>query len=172
MEPTSVSRPFMPGYGTLAPDEGTGLLPWSWAEERLATSHDYWLASVTPEGRPHVQAVWAVLFDERLWFSSAIGSRKARNLRHTPYCSLATDRAVQPVVVEGPVELVTDLDLLARMVEAENTKYATAYGMEMFDPAENSCFALRPERVFGLDANDFTGSPTRWTFRRPSAPSQ
>ena len=29
------SRPYMPGYGLLGPDEGTGLLPWSWAEERL-----------------------------------------------------------------------------------------------------------------------------------------
>jgi pyridoxamine 5'-phosphate oxidase-like protein len=164
MDPTSVSRPLMPGYGTLGAHEGTGLLPWSWAEDRLASSHDYWLATVTPGGRPHVMVVWAVLLDDRLWFSSANGSRKARNLRHAPYCSLATDQPAEPVVAEGPVELVTDLEQLARLVEAENSKYGTSYGIEMFDPAENSCFALTPERVFGLDAADFTGSPTRWTF--------
>jgi hypothetical protein len=40
------SRPHMPGYGLLGPDQGSGLLPWSWAEERLSASHDYWVATV------------------------------------------------------------------------------------------------------------------------------
>jgi hypothetical protein len=35
------SRPSMPGYGIVGPDEGRGLLPWSWADERLTASHDY-----------------------------------------------------------------------------------------------------------------------------------
>ena len=35
----------MPGYGTLPATEGGGLLPWSWAEERLIRSHDFWLAN-------------------------------------------------------------------------------------------------------------------------------
>ena len=43
------SRPHMPGYGTLGPDQGTGLLPWSWAEERLVRSHDYWVATTWPD---------------------------------------------------------------------------------------------------------------------------
>ena len=29
------TRPHMPGYGTLDAEHGTGLLPWSWARERL-----------------------------------------------------------------------------------------------------------------------------------------
>jgi len=39
----------MPGYGTLEPEEGTGLLPWSWAVERLTSSRNYWLATTTEE---------------------------------------------------------------------------------------------------------------------------
>ena len=171
MDPSSVSRPYMPGYGTLGPGEGSGLLPWSWATERLAASHDYWLATVTPEGRPHVMAVWAVLLDGQLWFTSAIGSRKSRNLRHTPYCSLATDQAAELVVAEGRVELLTDPARLSRLLEAVNAKYETSYTFEMVDPAENSCFAMTPERVFGLDSADFTGSPTRWTFGTKGAGS-
>ena len=56
-EPRS-SRPHMPGYGTLGPEEGTGLLPWSWAVERLKASRNDWLATVRPEGGPHVMPVW------------------------------------------------------------------------------------------------------------------
>jgi hypothetical protein len=65
----------MPGYGTLPEGEGGGLLPWSWAEERLVRSHDFWLATVTPDGAPHLMPVWAVWHEGRLWFSSSNGSR-------------------------------------------------------------------------------------------------
>ena len=75
------SRPYMPGYGVEPPDGGMGLLPWSWAEERLIASHEYWLATVRPDGRPHLMPVWGVWSDGSLWFSSSEGSRKARNLR-------------------------------------------------------------------------------------------
>lgn len=155
----------MPGYGTLAPGEGTGLLPWSWAEERLNASHDYWLATVTPGGTPHLMPVWAVLLDGRLWFSSSNGSRKSRNLAGRPYASLATQDPLAPVVAEGPVARISDPADLRRLLAAENAKYGTDYGIDMLDPAENSCWALSPERVFGLDSTDFTGSPTRWDFR-------
>lgn len=154
----------MPGYGTLGPDEGKGLLPWSWAEERLDRSRNYWLATVSDGERPHVMPVWAVLLEDRLWFSSSKGSRKSRNLLAHPECSLATEDPTEPVVVEGRAALVTDLPALEHMLAAENAKYETNYGMDMFDPEYNCCFALTPERVFALASADFTGSPTRWTF--------
>ncbi len=158
----------MPGYGTLPAEEGTGLLPWSWAQERLGSSHDYWLATVMPSGAPHLMPVWAVWHQDRLWFSSASGSRKARNLADEPRCTLSTDDALEPVVVQGWAERVTDQAALERMLAAENAKYGTDYGMEMVDATSNSVFALRPEWVFALDSKDFTGSPTRFVFGRES----
>ena len=154
----------MPGYGTLPAEQGTGLLPWAWALERLARSHDYWLATVTPHGAPHLMPVWAVWHEDRLWFSSANGSRKARNLAGSPRCVLSTEDPLEPVVVAGRAERVTDRDALTSMLAAENAKYGTDYGMEMLDPGSNSAFALEPEWVFALDSKDFTGSPTRFTF--------
>lgn len=53
-EPTP-SRPHMPGYGL--PNGSEGLMPWSWAEERLQGSHNYWLATVRPDGRPHLMVI-------------------------------------------------------------------------------------------------------------------
>jgi len=154
----------MPGYGMLPAGAGRGLLPWSWAEERLIRSHDYWLATVTPGGAPHLMPVWGVWQDGGLWFSSANGSRKARNLRSEPRCTLSTASPAEPVVVSGPARQVTDAATLGAMLAAENAKYATDYGMEMVDPASNSVFCLRPEWVFALDSADFTGSPTRFRF--------
>ena len=94
----------MPGYGTLPAGQGRGLLPWAWAEERLTRSHDFWLATVTPDGAPHLMPVWAVWHEGGLWFSSSNGSRKARNLARDPRCSLSTDNPLEPVVAHGRAE--------------------------------------------------------------------
>jgi PPOX class probable F420-dependent enzyme len=158
----------MPGYGTLPARQGTGLLPWSWAADRLRRSHDFWLATVTPDGAPHLMPVWAVWLSDRLWFSSSNGSRKARNLARDPRCTLSTDNPLEPVVLHGRAERVTGHDELSAMLAAENSKYRTAYGMDMVDPASNSVFAVVPEWVFALDTSDFSGSPTRFTFGGPA----
>jgi PPOX class probable F420-dependent enzyme len=154
----------MPGYGILGPDEGTGLLPWSWAEERLARAHDYWVATVRPDGRPHLMPVWAMWHEGALWFSSSNRSRKATNLAADSRCTIATDDAAEPVVVEGVAEVVVGAAALGQMLELENAKYGTDYGMEMLDPALNTCWRVRPVWAFGLAAGDFTGSPTCWTW--------
>lgn len=161
-EPRS-SRPHMPGYGTLAPTEGTGLLPWSWAVERLTSSRNYWLATVTPGGGPHVMPVWALWDQDHLWFSSSLGSRKIRNLRADPRCTITTEDAIAPVVVEGVAEIV-DPRSLERLLALENAKYSTDYGIDMLDPTRNATVRVLPRWAFGLDSNDFTGSPTRWLF--------
>lgn len=163
------SRPYMPGYGTLPATDGSGLLPWSWALERLTRSHDYWLATVTPEGVPHLMPVWGVWHQDALWFSSANGSRKARNIDAEPRCSLSTDNPIEPVVVHGRARRVTGTHELSAMLAAENAKYGTSYGPDLVDPAVNSVFAVAPEWAFALDSSDFAGSPTRYTFA-PAAP--
>lgn len=160
------SRPYMPGYGILGPDDGTGLLPWSWAEERLTSSHDYWVATTSPDGRPHVMPVWAVWDHESLWFSSSVGSRKARNVARDARCSITTDNALEPVVLEGIAERVIERELIASFLDRMNTKYSTDYAIDFLDPDVNASFRVRPQRAFGLTEADFPGSPTRWSFER------
>jgi PPOX class probable F420-dependent enzyme len=158
------SRPFMPGYGILGPHEGRGLLPWSWAEERLIASHDYWVATVWPDGRPHVMPVWGIWYDESVWFSSSVRSRKARNLRADPRCVVTTDNPIEPVVVEGVAEVVRQLGALREMVARVNAKYSSDVTLAFMDPDVNATFRVRPRWVFGLNDKQFTESPTRWQF--------
>jgi PPOX class probable F420-dependent enzyme len=156
------SRPYMPGYGVRDAGEGTGLLPWAWAIERLESSHDYWIATSQPDGRPHVTPVWGAWRVDALWFSCSNGSRKARNLDRDPRCSATTDNAQEPVVVEARAERVHSDDAVAEFVAAVNGKYEVDYPVEFY--RQNALFRLVPSRVFGLSESDFTGSPTRWTF--------
>jgi PPOX class probable F420-dependent enzyme len=160
-------RPWMPGYGVLPADQGSGLIPWAEAERRLSVSHDYWVATVRPDGRPHVMPVWGVWLDGRLWFSSGLRSRKARDLAADPRCTLTTDDAQDPVVVEGSAVQVTDPAGIAAFLEAMNAKYDAGMTVDFLDPAVNGSFAVRPERAFALSHDDFVGSPTRWRFPDP-----
>lgn len=156
----TASRPYMPGYGVLPAGEGTGLLPWSWAVERLTTSHDYWVATVGADGAPAVSPVWGAWIDDALWFSCSPGSRKARNLAGNARCTLTTDNALEPVIVEGRAVLA--MAGVSDFTATTNEKYDATNTVEFF--AENHLYRVAPETVFGLIEGDFPGSPTRWSF--------
>ncbi len=155
-------RPYMPGYGIVGSDEGRGLLPWSWADERLTRSRNYWVVTTWPDGRPHAMPVWAVWDDGALWFSSAVGSRKIRNLRRDPRCVVTTEDGQQPVVVEGRATVVTDPARLQRLVDLENAKYGTTLDVGFLDPAVNATVRIDAVVVIGLDDDAFNDTPTRW----------
>jgi PPOX class probable F420-dependent enzyme len=164
MDNPEISRPYMPGYGIAGPAEGSGLLPWSWAAERLTSARNYWVTSVWPDGRPHSMPVWGMWDDTVLWFTCAVGSRKARNLRDEPRCVVTTEDASDPVVIEGTARIVTDDKSIRRVLDLMNDKYHTDIEISFLDPAKNATIAVRPGKVIGMRHGDFTGSPTRWMF--------
>ena len=158
----------MPGYGILPPDEGTGLLSWPDVEPRLARSHEYWLASTWPDGRPHVMPVWGVWDGAALWFSSSGRSRKIANLRRDPRCVATTDDALDPVILDGTADVVIEEDPIRRFLDRLNAKYDTTYPLDFLDPAVNATVRMSPHTGFALLQADFVGSPTRWRFPRPN----
>ena len=158
------SRPYMPGYGIQPADAGSGLLSWAWAETKLLSSHDYWLGSSSPDGRPHLMPVWGIWMKDGLWFSSSAGSRKARNLLADGRCTAATDDALNPVVIEGVADLRGGADDRSAYLTAMNAKYSVDYGLDFLDGVANVLFRVLPHTAFGLLHDDFAGSPTRWTF--------
>lgn len=161
-------RPFMPGYGIAGPDQGGGLLPWSWAEERLVSAMRYWVGTVWPDGRPHLTPVWGLWAGGLAWFSCSGRSRKARNLDADPRCVVSTADPGRPVVVEGVAELVTDPAELNDFLDRTNAKYGTAYGPDMIERPRNAVWRVHPEVVIGLDEDRFADSPTRWRFGGPA----
>jgi PPOX class probable F420-dependent enzyme len=159
----------MPGYGIKGPDEGKGLLPWSWAVERLAASRNYWVVTVWPDGRPHAMPVWGVWDGGALWFSSSLRSRKVRNVAADPRCVVTTEDAAEPVVIEGSAAIVADSDAIARFADVMNAKYEAGMTVEFLDPAVNATIRVRPRWAFAIAHDDFIGSPTRWVFEGGSA---
>jgi nitroimidazol reductase NimA-like FMN-containing flavoprotein (pyridoxamine 5'-phosphate oxidase superfamily) len=93
------SRPYMPGYGV--PKSAKGMLPWKWAETRLARSHSYWLITTRPDGRPHAMPLWGVWVDSAFYFSTGRQTRKAQNLTSNPNCVVLNEDPEEAVIVEG-----------------------------------------------------------------------
>ena len=152
-------RPFMPGYGIS--EARKGILPWSWAEERLANSRNYYLSTTRPDGHPHVMVVWGVCFGGRYYFSTGDNSQKARNLRTNPDCVVVTDVLTEAVILEGRVKKATGPKTLQEFARV----YKQKYDWEM-DPNGGDIYVLQPAKVFAFKegADDFAQTATRWTF--------
>lgn len=156
------SRPHMPEYGLLPADQGQGLLPWRWAEERLERSYNYWVSTTRPDGRPHATAVWGIWWNNAFYFSCGRLTRKARNLAHNANCVVSTESASQAVIVEGAVQLVANEKTLEQLGGMYREKYKSDY------PSESNIYLVHPKVAFGfIEAEaEFSGSATRWIIMR------
>lgn len=150
----------MPGYGLKAENEGKGLLPWSWARERLEKSHNYWLSTVSADGAPHCMAVWGLWIENKFYFSTGRQSKKVRNLARNPRCVVCTENAREPVIVEGTAALDADPKALKRIAPAYNAKYQYGDVGEMDEPV----YVVTPKVAFGLIEGSMVGTATRWRF--------
>lgn len=153
-------RPDMPaGYGIR--QDSAGLLPWSWVDERMARSRNYWVVTTRPDGRPHARPVWGVWVDGCFYFGTDRRSRKARNLAENPALLVHLESGDEAVILEGVAEEVTDGAVLARYADAYEAKY-------QFRPdpgdAGGVTYALRHQVAFAWLESDFPGSATRWQF--------
>jgi hypothetical protein len=153
----------MPGYGL--PSGTKGLLPWSWAEQRLRKSHNYWITTVKPNSAPHTMVVWGLWQDSRFLFSTGSKSSKARNLAQNASCVVCTEHAHEAVIVEGVAE-IADVPTRRKLLADYGKKYKgnmSTMADEILSMKE-PVFAVRPRVVFGLWEKHFMGKSTRWKF--------
>jgi len=157
------SRIATPGYGF--PKGAKGLLPWTWAEQRLKKSHNYWITTVKPDGSPHTMVVWGLWQDGRFLFSTGSTSRKTRNLAVNPNCIVCTEHAHEAVIVEGLAE-IADAGVRRKMIPVYERKYKFDLSTMKEDmlSMKEPVFAVRPRVVFALWEKYFQSKSTRWTF--------
>lgn len=160
---------YMPDYG-VAPGVGTPL-PWTWAEERLVRTHNYWVTSVGVAGEPHSLPVWGVWLagGGPFVFSCGPRSRKARNIATNPLVNVSGDDTVECVSVQGVAER-----LAPEFVDAAIAHYVAKYASPDEQPAEeladflrqNPFYVVRPVRGFGIieRAAEFSTKATRWVW--------
>lgn len=153
-------RPHIPGYGI--PTSPKGLLPWSWARERLERATVYWMATAGRDGAPHVVPIWGAWVHDR-WYVEGGPVRWQRNLRANPQMAVHVEFGEEVVMVEGSaIELVAPASPIADDILAGYAKYRAAanYVADAANWANGGLWELRPVRAFawsvlGRDATRF-----------------
>jgi pyridoxine/pyridoxamine 5'-phosphate oxidase len=87
---------------------GAPLIPWMKILQRLEQGvtqvpgsggpdrHTCWLATVHPNGRPHVMPLGVDWMDGAFYFSTGADTRKAKNLAHNPQCVITVATTALP----------------------------------------------------------------------------
>lgn len=143
------------------PRSRDGLLPWSRVDELLSTAKHFWLATVYPDGRPHVAPIWGGWLDGAFYFQGSPESRWSRNLQRNPNASVHLESARDVVIVDGQAEFIrTDDALAARLLALWQTKY----GELEHPPQANTAgiYLLRPRTVRAWGETLHDGA--RWIF--------
>ncbi len=148
---------------------------WSRAQHALADAEVYWLATVRPDGRPHVTPLLGVWLEGALYFCTGPHERKAKNLSANRQCILTTGQNTLEgldLVIEGTAEDVSDHVERARVA----TTYESKYGPHFVAPdgtwsglgdairrADVLVYRVAPTTGFGFGKGGMF-SQTRWRF--------
>jgi hypothetical protein len=157
----------MPDYGVGSP--GWAPLPWSWAAERLAGNKNFWVVTVSGDGRPHALPVWGVWDDKegRFAFSCSPRARKARNLAANPQAVIMTDDTVECLSVEGRARPVLEEQRREQWIGRYLAKYRPISADISADfLRRHLLLEFRPERAFAVieREEEFSTRATRWLF--------
>lgn len=122
--------------------------------------HTTWLATIDPDGRPHVVPVGAIGLGGTWCFTSGAGTRKARNLARDPRCTITVATHPFDLVVEGTAERVTDPAALRAAAEAyaaggwpasvEGDALTAEFSAPAAGPPPWGLYRLVPTTVFAL----------------------
>ena len=152
-------------------------MTWEAVSQRLSKGGWFWLATVRPDGAPHVMPVLAVWGDSAMYVSSKDTARKSRNLANDARCVITTDSGDLHLVVEGLAERITEDDNLRRASEAFKATYDwptvvsggqldADYGAPTSGGPPYGVYEIVPTKVFALPTDGESFTPTRWRFDR------
>jgi PPOX class probable F420-dependent enzyme len=137
--------------------------------------HTFWLATINPDGSPHVTGVGAEWADDRLWFETGRQTRKARNVERDPRCTLSLATQEFDLVVAGDARLVTDPARVAAMakvwadggwparVDDSGVALTAEFSAPSAGPPPWHVYEITPRTATVLSTVE-PGGATRWTF--------
>src|SRR5712692_4261954 len=174
-----ISQKNLDGYG--APP-----IPWEEAHKRLQQGfsqapktggpdrHTAWLATVRPDGKPHVMPIGILFLDDAFYFNTGPKTRKARNIARNPNCVITIATHEFDFVVEGPARRIVDHAGLQRIADAFKKQgweptvveggLTAEYSAPSAGPPPWNVYEVKPEAIFALGTSEPFGA-TRWHFQ-------
>jgi PPOX class probable F420-dependent enzyme len=148
------------------PKRVRGHIEWPGVSARLAATRSMILATTRPDGRPHAIPTWYWWDDGRLYFITARGTQKARNVSAQSWVVAHFGDGDDVLFIEGVAVKVPDA--------AEQRLVDRAYGEKYVDPvsgARASIFDNPADDLYRVDAvrvvswmYGTVGGWTEWRF--------
>ena len=76
------------------------------ARKNLDLQKNIWVATVRPDGRPHLVPVWFASYDSKIYLCIEAKSVKGHNLLNNPQVVLALEDGSHPVICEGSASFI------------------------------------------------------------------
>jgi PPOX class probable F420-dependent enzyme len=127
----------------------------AYIDKRLRENRILWLASVRPDGRPHLVYVFFLWDGKHILIFSEPTSQKIRNVQHNPHVILGLDETREGedmVILEGRAELLDDpavnptLPAYAAKYDAELQRVGLT--AEAMAAVYSQALRITPTRVF------------------------
>jgi len=126
-------------------------------EDFLSESNLARIATVKPDGSPHVTPVWCLWEDNRLLIAIPKGSVKERNILHNNKVAVTIDTDTAPhrgVIIEGTAEIEgevseeTERKFCEKYLNPEDVDEYMRYAHAKF---KSVLLRIRPERIISWD---------------------
>jgi hypothetical protein len=157
---------------------GSAALPWTRAQDLLAGESPtkdvpFFLNTVSPDGRPHSVGIGAIWFDDALYFVSGPRTRKSRNIKANPACTVSVRLTGLDLVLEGDALRITDESTLDRIAaryrevgwpaEREGETFTAPFTAPSAGPAPWYVYRLTLHSAHAVAGEQPSGA-TRWNF--------
>ena len=117
-------------------------------ENRLNEERNIWMATVRPDGRPHLVPIWFVWLNNLIYIGMEPGSVKANNLAKNPKIALSLEDGSDVVICEG-----TAVTLHQPYSDELLALFKSKYGWDMIgDPVHNLFFEITPNKWLGWES--------------------
>jgi len=174
-----ISKKNLDGYG--AP-----IIPWEKVHKRIQEGftqapktggpdrHTAWLATVRPDGNPHVMPIGVLFVDDAFYFNTGPKTRKARNIARNPSSVIMIATEDFDLIVQGPSKRIVDPARLQRIADAFRKEgweptvvkggLTAKYSAPSAGPPPWNVYEVNPETIFALGTAEPYGA-TRWKFK-------
>lgn len=151
---------------------GSPDIAWSGVLEQLEAgrAQRFWLATVDPDGRPHLTGIGARWVGGVLFFKSGARTRKSGNLERDGRCVISAELPDFDLTFTGEAKHVTDEATVQRLAEiyaasgwparAKGSQLEADYSAPTAGPPPWDLWTMAPNSAVGLGA----GGAMRWRF--------
>lgn len=111
-------------------------------QKRLETERNLWLATVRPDGSPHLVPIWFVWHKNKAYLCTSENSVKAKNIRANPRVAFALEGGDDPVLVQGTAKILDNAP--AEITDAFKAKFDWNIAG---DSTYNAVIEITPNRI-------------------------